>query len=143
MYLISIRLSFLTIFFSFFLRGALFFFLFFSLYVTYVDRRGASESHVKKRNRRLCCRAKNYENLFLSTQTILLGEIVTHETSPDYGVWFFVIYLFIWDYEANSFYIFLTLSIFWKHIFWEIPFFLLYFQSIILACVLFVWLIWI
>ena len=57
--------------------------------------REASKSHVKKENRRLCCKAKDYENLFLSTQTIILGEIVAHETSPDYGVLFFVIYLFI------------------------------------------------
>ena len=48
--------------------------------------RGASESHVKKRNRRLYCQVKNYENLFLSSQTILLGEIVAHEASLDYDV---------------------------------------------------------
>ena len=85
---------------------------YFPLYVVYVDRRGASESHVKKENRRLCCRAKNYENLFLSIQTILLGEIVTHEALPDYSVWFLVIYLFIWDCEANIFYIFLPFLFF-------------------------------
>ena len=43
---------------------------------------------------------------------IILGEIMAHEALPDYGVWFLVIYLFIWDYEANSFYILLILSIF-------------------------------
>ncbi|KAK7830401.1 hypothetical protein CFP56_028229, partial [Quercus suber] len=48
------------------------------------DRRGVSESHVKKVNRRLCCRAKDYENIFLSTQMILLVDIVTHEASSDY-----------------------------------------------------------
>ena len=67
--------------------------------------------------------AKDYENLFLSTQTILLGVIVAHEASLDYGVWFLVIYLFIWDFEANSFYILLTLSIFWKHFSWKYHFF--------------------
>ena len=116
MHLISIHLSCLTIFLFFLFYAVLCYSSFyFSLYVVYVDRRGASESHVKKENRRLCCRAKNYENLFLSIQTILLGEIVTHEALPDYSVWFLVIYLFIWDCEANIFYILLTLSIFWKH----------------------------
>ena len=82
----------------------------------------------------MCCRAKDYENLFLSTQMIILGEIMAHEVAPDYGVWFLVIYLFIWDYEVNSFYILLTLSIFWKHFFEKYHFFLLCFQSIIFAC---------
>ena len=107
---------------------------YFSLYIALANKRGASESHVKKGNRRLCCRAKDYENLFLSTQTIPLGEIVAHEASPDYGVWFLVIYLFIWDYEANSFYILLIISIFWKHFSRKYHFFLLCFQSIILVC---------
>ena len=129
-HLISVRLSSLTIFFLKFFTWCFVLLLFISLY----NRSGMSENHVKKGNRRLCCRAEDYENLFLSTQTILLGEIVVHKASTDYGVWFLVIYLFIWDYEANSFYILLIISIFWKHFSRKYHFFLLCFQSIILTC---------
>ena len=78
-HLISVRISSLTIFlFFFFMRCFVFFSFYFSLYVAKTDKRGASESHVKKGDRRLCCRAKDYEILFLLTQTILLGEIVAY-----------------------------------------------------------------
>ena len=120
MHLISVRLSSLTIFFFKFFTWCFVLLPFISLY----NRSGMSENHVKKGNRRLCCRAEDYENLFLSTQTIFLGEIVAHEALSNYGVWFLVIYLFIWDYEANSFYILLTLFYFMKTLFWEIQFFL-------------------
>ena len=115
---------------------------YFSLYVAWASRRGASKSHIKKGNRRLCCQAKDYNNLFLSTQSILLDVIVAHEASPDYGVWFLVIYLFIWDYGANSFYILLTLSIFWKHFSWKYHFFCFAFNLSFLLVVC-IWLIWI
>ena len=136
--------SFFSHHFSFFLFYAVLCYssFYFSLYVVYVDRRGASESHVKKENRRLCCRAKNYENLFLSIQTILLGEIVTHEALPDYSVWFLVIYLFIWDCEANIFYILLTLSIF-ENTFLENTIFFCFTFNLSFLLVVCVWLIWI
>ena len=53
MHLISVRLFSLTIFFFFFFYAVLCFSSFYlSLYVAWTNRRGASENHVKKGNRR-------------------------------------------------------------------------------------------
>ena len=86
-HMISVRLSYLTNFLFFFFMQCFVLLLFISLYtllrLTEEERAKATS---KKGNRRLCCRVKEYENLFLLTQIILLCEIVAHEASSDYGM---------------------------------------------------------
>ena len=145
MHLISIRLSSLIIFFSSFLHSALFFFLLF-LFIRHLGWQERSEwkSRQERKSKIVLPSQRLWKLLPLNADDSLrwncgLGDFT--------GLWcmifgYLFIYLFIWDYKANSFYILFTLSIFLKHFSGKYHFFCFAFSLSFLLMVC-VWLIWI
>ena len=122
-YLISVRLSFLTIFLFFFFILC---FILLPFIFLYTSLRLIREERAKATSR------KEIEDCADKSKTMKISSFQLRRSSQvklwlirlyrimvcDFG------YLFILDYEANSFYILLTLFYFMKTLFWEIQFFL-------------------
>ena len=98
-HLILVRLFSLTIFLFFFFMRCFVLLPFISLYTS---SRLTGEERAKAMSR------KEIENCVVEPKTMKISSSLHRIMVCDF-------LLFIWDYEANSLYILLTLSIFWKH----------------------------
>ena len=127
-HLTSVRLFSLTIFLFFFFTRCFVLLPFISLYTS---PRLTGEERAKAMSR------KEIEDCVVEPKTMKISSSL-HRI---YGVWFLIIYLFIWDYEANNFYILLTLSIFWKHFSGKYHFFCFAFSLsfLLVVCIRLIW----
>ena len=86
MHLISVRLSSLTIFLFFFSTWCFVILSFISLYTSSRLTREKQAKATSRKEIEDCVAKPKTMKISLSTQMILLGEIVAHEASSDYGM---------------------------------------------------------
>ena len=134
-HLISVHLSSLTIFLFFFFTRC---FVLLPFIFLYTSLRLTGEERAKATSR------KEIEDYAAEPKTMKISSFQLRWSSWGFtGLWCVIFgYLFIWDYEANSFYILLTHSIFLKHFSGKYNFFCFAF-SLSFLLVICVWLIWI
>ena len=125
MHLISIRLSFLTIFLFFFFTRC-FVLLPFIFFIRHLSWQKMSERKPRqeRKSKIVLPSQKLWKSLPLNSDDPFRWNCGSRDFT---GLWCVIFgYLFIWDYEANNFYILLTLSIFWKHFSGKYNFFALF-----------------